>query len=511
MRSRFAFRRDSLFYFIVWVVLSLVAALIAALAINANWVATRERWWRRAETSAATAEETLDRSYEYVRYAGDLIRLREGIAIGDNQVALQLIDRNLDQLVELRRYGLRNLAIIDLDGLVRWSTSVDVIGRNAAGLDVVQAILQPIPPPLAVSAPRLGQLSREWLVHVATPIRDDAGTLTGIALVTIEADWLSNALMRQVEDVGEVIAIRRLVDGRIRAISRAPNNAKSRYDLDSIDANHPILEGAHSASRGRAELDDANDIGHLLVAWRLSPLLRMVIIVSYEWDDVFAQYRRLATTTWFAVISLILGGLGLVIGAIRNASLRQELATMAARDPLTGLENRRSLENRAAEILQAANRRNWQVACLLLDLDHFKQINDQYGHGAGDAVLKAVATAVQTHIRTSDIACRWGGEEMLVLLNPCSSAGAKARAEALRAVIAGTSHPVGQQVLQITASVGVACFPDDGKDLVQLMQSADAALYQAKAAGRNCVMMAERMELATTQAGESRATRAAHS
>ncbi len=125
----------------------------------------------------------------------------------------------------------------------------------------------------------------------------------------------------------------------------------------------------------------------------------------------------------------------------------------------------------------------------MLDVDHFKQFNDTHGHDAGDAVLREVAHVLKRHTRTEDIACRFGGEEFLMLLPGCPMEDAYQKAEAIREAIAQLRVSVGGAALsRITASLGIATYPQHGEKLDELIRAADAALYKAKAAGRNQIV-----------------------
>jgi diguanylate cyclase (GGDEF)-like protein len=128
---------------------------------------------------------------------------------------------------------------------------------------------------------------------------------------------------------------------------------------------------------------------------------------------------------------------------------------------------------------------------LVLDLDHFKRINDTFGHEAGDAILRKVAMTLRENIRSGDVACRMGGEEMVVLLPECGIENAIKRAETLRLAIAANDVLHHGQPIGATASIGVASYPEHGSSMQALVHAADLALYEAKHGGRNCVRVAQ--------------------
>jgi diguanylate cyclase (GGDEF)-like protein len=175
--------------------------------------------------------------------------------------------------------------------------------------------------------------------------------------------------------------------------------------------------------------------------------------------------------------------------AVGNLRLQETLRSSSERDPLTDLYNRRHLEISLQRELARAQRHGFPVSLVMLDVDHFKDFNDTNGHDAGDEVLRNVAHVLKRHTRVEDVACRYGGEEFLIVLTSCSMDDAYAKAEAIREAIAqqqvftrGTALP------RITASLGIASYPEDGDRMERLIAEADAALYRAKATGRNRIV-----------------------
>ncbi|MCA9521352.1 MAG: GGDEF domain-containing protein [Myxococcales bacterium] len=171
---------------------------------------------------------------------------------------------------------------------------------------------------------------------------------------------------------------------------------------------------------------------------------------------------------------------------------RLELALQATTDALTGLHNRRHFVEVIDVELARATREHRPIACLMFDLDHFKQINDSHGHRAGDAVLRAAAKILRGTCRPYDVVARYGGEEFVALLPGSSIAGARSLAERCREAIEVLRIPFDQQILSITTSAGIASSenPRVG-DADSLLRCADEALYRAKLAGRNCTIVAE--------------------
>jgi diguanylate cyclase (GGDEF)-like protein len=174
--------------------------------------------------------------------------------------------------------------------------------------------------------------------------------------------------------------------------------------------------------------------------------------------------------------------------SLANGFMYKKMETMATTDGLTGLTNHRSFQQRFEDLLQRAQRHNHKVALLLCDVDHFKKVNDGYGHPVGDEVLRRVAKVLQEVPRKIDIPARYGGEEFAVLLDNVDVAQARAVAERIRIEISKVVVETDKGPLSVTESIGVAAFPDDGRDRATLIERADLALYHAKHTGRNRVV-----------------------
>jgi diguanylate cyclase (GGDEF)-like protein len=177
--------------------------------------------------------------------------------------------------------------------------------------------------------------------------------------------------------------------------------------------------------------------------------------------------------------------------SIANLRLREALRTQSVRDALTGLYNRRYLEEVLEREVRRAARAAQSLGVLMIDLDHFKNFNDTYGHDAGDAVLRETGAFLTRGIRAEDFVCRFGGEEFVVILPTANLEAACARAERLRLKMKElTVLHQGRSMGMLTVSIGVAVFPEHGVSPKELMAAADAALYEAKRGGRNQVGVA---------------------
>jgi diguanylate cyclase (GGDEF)-like protein len=177
--------------------------------------------------------------------------------------------------------------------------------------------------------------------------------------------------------------------------------------------------------------------------------------------------------------------------ALENAMMVNQIQEMAIRDGLTGVFNHRYFQEKLGEELTKAERYNKDMCLALLDVDHFKKFNDSYGHQEGDKVLRIVSQVIQSTVRKKvDTVARYGGEEFAIILPESDSNMGKELADRVRKnVEAYLFENNGKPLYRVTISVGVACFPFDSREQKVLIQLADKALYEAKKAGRNCVMI----------------------
>ncbi|MCW1382062.1 GGDEF domain-containing protein [Novosphingobium sp. KCTC 2891] len=175
--------------------------------------------------------------------------------------------------------------------------------------------------------------------------------------------------------------------------------------------------------------------------------------------------------------------------ALSNIALREKLRTQSLRDPLTGLYNRRYMEDALERFVSLGARGGGSTAVVMLDLDNFKALNDEHGHAKGDAVLRDVAAQLVGALRPTDVVCRYGGEELLAILPDCSLEDALEKSEVLRERIELLSDVHG---CRISASFGVAAVPEAATSAGDVVPLADGALYAAKKAGKNQVIAAER-------------------
>ena len=458
---------------------------VAAYLLRAS-AAETENIYARAEAVAAMAEHTLLRSFEAMQGVHDLLQLRQGLLEAEEAPGAHAIQTHIRGLAAGGRFGILRVSVTDRNGLVVWSTEPRVVGVPAADREHVRAHLEGASTGVLVSRPLADGPGEHWGLHVSRPVRDLSGRVVGVGVVSLDPLGLSRGLGRDVNGASQVAIVRRLGDGVLLARSRG---MEQRFG-EPGDPDHPSVAAARSAPAGRLAYRGVRSNREVIGAYRVPEGLPVVVTAAFNFPDERAQFRRTAIAFVVAAAAAMLFGLQVAVSWARGRRLRQRLQVEAARDPLTGLLNRRALQAQADRLFAEARASGRPLALLVLDLDHFKGVNDTHGHAAGDAVLRDVAEVLMREIRQDDLACRWGGEEMLAVLRNCDLARAEERAVRIRSAIAGAQAPGGVPGLRVTASIGVAAFPEHGGGLEELTTRADMALYAAKRNGRDRVVCA---------------------
>ncbi len=215
---------------------------------------------------------------------------------------------------------------------------------------------------------------------------------------------------------------------------------------------------------------------------------RLTTDEGYLGEIIFSRSKRFAEAELITLEFL----LSSLIYPLRNAVRYQTAMRLALLDPLTLLGNRIALDTALRRELQMAERHQHELSLLMIDVDFFKKINDEYGHHRGDLVLCAIAKGIQSACRGSDITFRYGGEEFVVVLGKTNARGAKIIAERIRQQIAETHITHNGKTISTTVSIGIATrHNNENEHINDLFERADKALYIAKESGRNCVISSD--------------------
>lgn len=257
---------------------------------------------------------------------------------------------------------------------------------------------------------------------------------------------------------------------------------------DSSIREHPglrdIADRALSQPLGSYQYHDQH--GNMLLNVRYVPELDWYLFVERNEDDALRDIRH---AFYFNLLIAAVIGAALLFISVAIGRYQKRMEQIATSDSLTRLPNRQAFEVVADTFMQGMKRSGEALSMLLIDIDHFKQVNDRHGHIVGDQVLVAVADGFRANLREADFICRWGGEEFLVLLKNCDVANAMQLGEKLRAAIAALNLESGGEPLRLTVSIGVAQW-QQGESVNALIERADVGLYQAKLAGRNRIQSA---------------------
>ncbi|MFN2466284.1 MAG: sensor domain-containing diguanylate cyclase [Candidatus Dormibacteria bacterium] len=354
-----------------------------------------------------------------------------------------------------------------------------------------------------VSDISLAEDHRTKIMYISMPVRDAVGKVLGVAAIRLSPDHVASPLFGK--DLASQHQFGFLVNrqGVILANSAGPSydyrvlgsldavqsdSVKRQFSLDKVESLH--LDDLADKVSG------ANDAGfattHLLASTEndvigYSPIQRQrwTVLVVEDQAVFTAAVNDLTRNQFFntLILALIIGSLVILAGRMFENTERESLS-----DPLTGLANRRFFQEILLRELRRAQRGNQPLSLIIADIDHFKGVNDTYGHNIGDEVLEQVGSIMLASVRATDFVIRYGGEEFVVLMPETRSADAVQVANKLRktigdTILESTSRP--GMTLKVTISGGVSSFPGDGQTGEQLILRADRALYWAKEHGRN--------------------------
>lgn len=469
---------------LAWGLFCAVLGTGAAAYLHGASAAATDAVHARAEAGVAVAERTLLRTFEAIQGVHELLQLRQSLLEAGEAPGAHAIQTHIKSTAAGGRFGIVQVGVTDRYGTGAWGTAEGAAGVSVADRGYFKAHLRG-GDAVFVSEPIRGRSTGRWGIQVSRPVRDLWGGLVGVGVVSLDPLALSGGLGRDLDGAAQVVVVRRLGDGAVLARSSGMEARLGRPG----DPDHPTVAAARLAPAGRIAYRATSSGRELAGAYRVPEGLPLVATAVFDLTAERAQFRRAAAAVGVAALAAAALALQLALSWARGRQDRERLQVEAARDPLTGLLNRRALQAQAARLLSEAAASGRPVSLLLLDLDHFKAINDTHGHAAGDAVLRGVADVLAREIRRGDLACRWGGEEMLAVLKDCDLASAEERALRLRSAIAAAA-PGALPGLRVTASIGVSAFPEHGPGLDDLTKRADKALYVAKRYGRDRVVCA---------------------
>ncbi|MBB2494775.1 sensor domain-containing diguanylate cyclase [Aquipseudomonas ullengensis] len=268
----------------------------------------------------------------------------------------------------------------------------------------------------------------------------------------------------------------------LTGVTGGPLGARAGQTLSAVPGLESLVHKLPKPQSGSYEYQE-HGRGHFLNV-RYIPELEWYLFVDKHEESALADIRHILYFN--LLVCLLVSVIVLAVVYLATQRYQQHIAALATTDVLTGLSNRRGFNLLAQQAVLEAQRERSPLSALLIDLDHFKQLNDTHGHLAGDEVLRGFAKHLQSNLRQSDIICRWGGEEFILLLKDTGSSTARQLAEKIREQTENSRFPFAGVNLQVTTSIGLTELHDDDS-LDRLIARADHALYRAKQSGRNRV------------------------
>jgi diguanylate cyclase (GGDEF)-like protein len=385
------------------------------------------------------------------------------------------------------------IAICDQVGEVLWANGIRVYiarsyidrGRNADAIKLLSSYYD------VTRATRYRRLISEydsWLAR-AHKNRGDSATARQFALRAIGDPGIQNQYTEPLVNAYRLLYQLAQEQGDTKtALGYHEKYAEAdKGYLDDVSARQIAYERAkHEAAANRLQIDALNKQNEVLQLQQ-------------------ALGKKAVETSRLYIALLIVVAVFIALFAYRTKRSQLHFMKLSRVDGLTGIDNRPYFIAQSERSLEASRKVGQEVCVILCDLDHFKSINDKYGHATGDHVLRQAVQACRAHLRASDLFGRFGGEEFCILLPGCSLADARQRCEQLRGAIATVVTDAGTASSTVSASFGVATTASSGFELRQLLAHADAALYRAKFAGRNCVVLYDTIHAVGLKAGPASA------
>ncbi|MGL6241619.1 diguanylate cyclase [Pseudomonas sp.] len=383
-----------------------------------------------------------------------------------------------------------DILLLDNKGdVIADSASVEPRKGNYADREYFQSHVNNRDPGMFISRPfRSRQAEHEWRISFSRRVSGSQGEFLGVAEAAMRLsyfDQLFNSL-----SIGRDSSVNLISSDGI-LLAQEPRLAEELIGKDF--SNRPNFQRIVKEGNGSFTSVSSRYKDERLYTFSKVGNLPLIVIVALSSDEVFASWKRTAVVVGVATVALCVSLLWLTWLLCRELRRRHdaehELAQLAATDALTGLANRRSLDQALRHEWFRAQRSGMPLSLLMIDADHFKAFNDRHGHQAGDEALRAVANVISAQIRRpADLAARYGGEEFSVILAETDGAGARQIAEQIRKAVEQLPMVEGADV-PMTVSIGISTWTTATDiSLESLLFAADKALYQAKEGGRNRVV-----------------------
>ena len=477
----------------------LLAALILTLTLVPMWVfVLNEIKHERVLATDAARNDAMNLATAFEAHVCSTIRLMDIILLDMREDVLEHPDLRSHVNEELGAYGrfITQLAVIGKDGKLTFSNlgptpkAVDLSDREHFRVhrDNPQADR------LFISKPVLGRVSKQWTIQFTRPIHKD-GQFAGVLVLSVPTSFFADYYQQiNVGKDGTIALVG--TDRSLRAIASG-TSIPGRYGHFKVPEDRPYFDPkapVYGFYEGVSSINGEYRLG----AYRRLADDGVVVVVLLSPKDFMAAFdeRRELLIASAGIISLLLAAVALLIFVLSNRyfqsteKLRQahdQLAQLANTDVLTGVSSRRSFLAGLEAELARARRHDESLSLLMLDIDHFKRVNDVHGHPIGDAVLKQFTATCASMLRAHDLFGRLGGEEFAIALPHTDLDGARSVAEKIRMAIEQAPLTTAAGNIEITVSIGVAQTQAGQHGIDQLIAWADKALYDAKHGGRNQV------------------------
>lgn len=485
---------------LIWLTTAILILVLAGQLYKAREDAEQ----RTVDELATIARMAANRVALTLEGSDDVLKaIQADLSSGGGDNAVEALDREAMTALLSRAVawspGLLSLGLLDSRGHFVASSAPDAVGEVVDGTNYL-SLLSNAKGPQVIPGGMTDPLTRTWGLSLARVLRHADGTFQGALVAHIEIGKSFARLGRGLTDGSRDILVLRQADGSL--LAEYPNSG-------DVLASDPELAAAirRAGHDGVSYSTAALDGKTRLVAFQKLPTYGFQIIYGRDVEEALATWRwdmfiallvalfgiasSAAVTLSIRRMAVVADQLETVRGHLKqsNRSLREALAAselIAAKDQLTGLWNRRTFDLRLNQAVARRQRHEGTFSLLLIDMDHFKAVNDVHGHAIGDEVLRQFAQVLHERLRQNDVDARWGGEEFAVLADGARLEQAFALAEQVRAAVEATTFG---NVPRITISIGLAEH-QLGESSAQLFGRADRALYEAKRRGRNCVLAA---------------------
>ena len=401
--------------------------------------------------------------------------------------------------IDLRVYAVNRLGLLTYKDNNNFTSRVDLSGH-----EYFRTLRNAKSDSLFISTPELDPANNEQVILFARKLFLKDGSFDGVLVISVPTAHFSDFF--QSVDIGPRGAITLFGLNRSVLAQAFGYTTKETTKKLSIADDHPFFLSKQQSG----VFTSKNDIDRVsrLSAFRKLQDYPLVVQVGFAEEDIYKPLssRRNSIIVIGTIVTVTLcGALGILLvferkqQALSDKIVRREeqlketlaeLEVLVTTDPLSGLPNRRSFFSRAQSEFIRAARYSRPLSLVMVDVDHFKEVNDRFGHLIGDAALRHISEIMKLCVREADMIARYGGEEFVIILPETDSEGAGYIAERVRKEIEASDFSVDQHgAIRLTVSLGIACmnFGNEYPDLDKLLQSADDAMYRAKKNGRNCV------------------------